>query len=266
MTDAAGVRGIAGEARARVRTDQLGVHAGSLTYGVFLAIPPMLILGLTVLSLVLRNDVAAQQRVVDSVTAMVPGLDQVVHSQFDQATARQLGTGLAGIVALLWAVSSVAVRVRTALGVVFRTGVPTLLTGRVSGTGIGLLTVAGFAAFATSIGWVLALPLPGWAQALLLLAIGVAGVALVLFVYWALTPPGTDRPTVRDHLPGALAFLVMGLLLERVGAFYVANVVARATALYGAIGAIFGLLAFLYVAMWTFLVGAEASQITRERR
>ena len=266
MMDAAGVREIAVEARARVRTDQLGVHAGSLTYGMFLAIPPMLILGLTALSLVLRNDIAAQQRVIDSVTASVPGLDQVVRTQFDQASARQLGTGLAGIVALLWAVSSVAVRVRTALGVVFRTGVPTLLTGRVSGTGLGLLAVAGFAGFATSIGWVLALPLPGWVQAMLLLAIGVAGVALFLFVYWALTPPGTDRPTIRDHLPGALAFLVMGLLLERVGAFYVANVVARATALYGAIGAVFGLLAFLYVAMWTFLVGAEASQITRERR
>lgn len=266
MTDAAAVRSLVREARERVRTDQLGVHAGSLTYGAFLAIPPLLILLLSVLSLMLRNDLAARQHIIDSVTEMVPGLDQVISSQFEQAATRQLGTGLAGVLILLWAVSSFAVRVRTALGVVFGTGAPTLLAGRVSGTGIGLVTVAGFAAFATAIGWSASSSLPAWASVPLLLAIGVAGIALFLFVYWALTPPGTDRPTVRDHLPGALAFLVMGVLLERVGAFYVDNVVARATALYGAIGAIFGLLAFLYMAMWAFLVGAEVSQITRERR
>jgi membrane protein len=225
-----------------------------------------LIIGLTVLSLVLRNDAAAQQRVIDSVTSLVPGLDQVLNSQFDQVTAQQLGVGLVGILALLWAVSSFAVRVRTAMGVVFRTGVPTLLTGRVSGTGIGLLTVAGFAAYATGIAWASSLDLPGWSQVVRLLVVGVVGVALFLVVYWALTPPGDGRPAVRQHLPGAITLLIMAVALEQLGALYVANVVARATALYGAIGAIFGLISFLYIAMWAFLAGAEVSQIARERR
>jgi YihY family inner membrane protein len=260
------MRALAQEAQTRVRTDLLGVHAGSLTYGAFLAIPPLLILGFTVLSLVLANDVAAQQRVIDSVTTLVPGLDEVIGSQFNQATAQQLGIGLVGIVVLLWAVSSFAVRVRTALGVVFRTGVPTLLAGRVSGTGIGLLVVAGFAVYATVAAQVLAWSLPGWIKLVLVLVVAFIGVGLFLLVYWALTPPGDDRPTLGAHVPGAVVFVVIGLLLERLGAFYVAHVVTRATALYGAIGTIFGLFAFLYVAMWAFLVGAEVSQITRERR
>ena len=46
---------------------------------------------------------------------------------------------------------------------------------------------------------------------------------------------------------------------------YVANVVARTTALYGTIGAIFGLLAFLYATMWLFLLGAEFSRFSAER-
>lgn len=265
MAGTAGMRALAREAQIRVRTDQLGVHAGSLTYGAFLAIPPLLILGLSVVSLVLANDAAAQQRVIDSVTTLIPGLDEVLGSQFNQTTAQQLGIGLVGVVVLLWAVSSFAVRVRTALGVVFRTGVPTLLAGRVSGTGIGLLVVAAFAAYATVVTQVLAWSLPEWIKLVLVLVVALIGVGLFLLVYWALTPPGDDRPTLRSHLPGAVAFVVIGLLLERLGEFYVAHVIARATALYGAIGAIFGLFAFLYVAMWAFLVGAEVSQIARER-
>jgi uncharacterized BrkB/YihY/UPF0761 family membrane protein len=41
--------------------------------------------------------------------------------------------------------------------------------------------------------------------------------------------------------------------------------VARTTALYGAIGAIFGLLAFMYATMWIFLLGAELSRFSAER-
>ena len=64
---------------------------------------------------------------------------------------------------------------------------------------------------------------------------------------------------------GAVAFAIGWAALEQVGTLYVAKVVARATALYGAIGAIFGLLAFLYAALWLFLLAAELSQAMRER-
>jgi uncharacterized BrkB/YihY/UPF0761 family membrane protein len=252
-------------ARDRVRDDLLGVHAGSLTYGAFLAIPPLLVLGLTALSLGLANDPARQQQVIDSVTSMVPGLDEVLHTQFDQASALQLGAGAIGVVVLLWAVSSFAVRIRTALGVIFRTGVPTLLAGRISGTALGLLVVSGFAVYATAIGAAAALVIPWWGRIGIDVAIGAAGVGLAVLVYWSLTP-GAGKPTARQHLPGAIALLAMGVALERLGALYVTHVVARSTALYGAIGAIFGLFAFLYLAMWAFLVGAELSQIVRERR
>jgi membrane protein len=257
---------LARTAREKVRTDQLGVHAGSLTYGAFLAIPPLLILALTAISVVMANDAEAQQRLIDDVTALIPGLDQVLTSQFTLASAEQLGIGLVGGIALLWAVSSFAVRTRTALGVVFGTGLPTLLTGRVSGTAIGLASLLGFGLFATVTGWALGPALPLWTRPLLLLAIAAAGVGLFLLIYWALTPPGSGRPTVRDHWPGAVGFMIAAIGLERVGGVYISQVIARTTALYGAIGAIFGLLAFLYIAMWTFLLGAEVSQLIRERR
>jgi uncharacterized BrkB/YihY/UPF0761 family membrane protein len=60
-------------------------------------------------------------------------------------------------------------------------------------------------------------------------------------------------------------FTVGFLALERFGAVYVAGVVTRSTTLYGAIGAIFGLLAFIYAAMWLFLLAAEVSDLLRHR-
>jgi membrane protein len=265
MATSANLRSVIALASDRVRDDQLGVHAGSLTYGAFLAIPPLLVLGLTALSIVLANDPTAQQHVIDSVTKLIPGLDEVIHTQFDQASAQQVGVGAVGVLVLLWAVSSFAVRVRTALGVIFRTGTPTLLAGRISGTGLGLLVVTGLAVYATAITQASGLDVPWWTRVAIDAVIGVAGIALALLVYWSLTP-GPVKPTVRQHLPGAIALLVMGVALERLGALYVTHVVARTTALYGAIGAIFGLFAFLYLAMWAFLAGAELSEIVRERR
>jgi uncharacterized BrkB/YihY/UPF0761 family membrane protein len=40
-------------------------------------------------------------------------------------------------------------------------------------------------------------------------------------------------------------------------------VIAKTTALYGAVGTIFGVLAFLYLTMWLLLLGAEVSEAFR---
>jgi membrane protein len=92
----------------------------------------------------------------------------------------------------------------------------------------------------------------------------VGGVAFFVVVFRFLTPP--CPLSWRDHLPGAVMATVGWLLLEWVGALYVDRVVARGSALYGALGAIFGLLAFLYAAAYVLLLSAELSEVLWERR
>jgi membrane protein len=249
----------------QVRQDQLGIHAGSLTYAAFLAIPPLLILGLSAVSLVLADDVAAQRRFLEAATSFIPGLDEVISSQFTLATTTQLGLGIVGVLALLWAISSFAARTRTALGVIFRTGLPTLLSGRLSGTLIGIPALIGLGAVGALARWAWALDAPIAVGVIVAAGVFAIGVGLFTVIYWALTPVGPDRPTLRAHLPGAVLFVAAAVGLERLGAVYVQTLVARATALYGAIGAIFGVLAFLYVTMWAFLLGAELSELVRQR-
>jgi uncharacterized BrkB/YihY/UPF0761 family membrane protein len=44
------------------------------------------------------------------------------------------------------------------------------------------------------------------------------------------------------------------------------QLIQNSTALYGTIGGIFGLLAFLYATMWSLLIGAELSAVLVSRR
>ncbi len=236
-----------------------------MTYGAFLAIPPVLILAVSIASVVLAHDPSAQRRLVDHVASLVPGLEEAVLGQFSFATTAQLGIGLAGIVGLLWAASGFAARARTALGIVFRTRPPGLVAGRLAGTLIGIPSFVGFVLLAAVAGFALGLAAPWWLRLAAGLAVLLLGALLFLSLYWALTPSGQDRPTPRDHIPGAVAFTIGGAVIERTGGAYVAYVIQHTTALYGAIGATFGLLAFLYLTMWAFLLGAEMSQVRRER-
>jgi uncharacterized BrkB/YihY/UPF0761 family membrane protein len=179
-----------------------------------------------------------------------------------------VSTGIVGLVGIVYAASGFVARVRHALGVVFRTRPVGLVVGRVSGALIGVPVVLLLVAFAVAAGWVTGLGVEGAIGIVVQLAafagLAAFGAAIWALVYRLLTPsPG--GPSLRDHLVGAVAFSIGFLALERVGGAYVAGVVSRTTALYGAIGAIFGLLAFIYVAMWMFLLAAAITQLRRER-
>lgn len=251
----------------RVTDDQLGVEAGSMTYGAFLSIPPLLILAISAVSLVFAGDLDAQERVLDAAAELLPGFEEIVRSQLDLSTASQLGISLAGLIVLAWSASGFAARVRHALGIVFATQLTGLVTGRVAALFLAAPLFVALIAFVlvSVVGSLLrelgiAGTLVEGATSILLL---VAGALVWAIVYRLLTPgPG---PRLMHHLPGAAAFSLAFLILERFGAVYVGAVVARSEALYGAIGAIFGLFAFLYIMMWLFLLGAELTRYTVER-
>ncbi|MGH2539508.1 MAG: YihY/virulence factor BrkB family protein [Actinomycetota bacterium] len=250
----------------RVEEDQLGVEAGSLTYGAFLSLPPLLLLSISVVGIVFQQQAEnVQKDLIDAVGDLLPGFDDVVSTQLELATASQIGTGLVGLVGIVYAASGFVARVRHALGAVFRTRRTGLVVGRLSGAVFGVPVVILLVGFATSVAWVTRLRLTGTIGVVTevgaLAVLAILGAAIWAMVYRLLTPsPG---PSLREHLPGALVFTVGFLVLERFGAAYVTGVVTRSTALYGTIGAIFGLLAFLYATMWLFLLSAEISQLPR---
>jgi YihY family inner membrane protein len=253
----------------RVQVDQVGVEAGSLTYGAFLSLPPLLLLLISIVGIAFQQRAeTAQEDLIEAVGDLIPGLADVVSTPLELATASQIGTGFVGLLGIIYAASGFVARVRHALGVVFRTRRTGLVVGRLSGAAVGVPVVVLLVAYALGAAWVTSLRLEGGIGVLIEVAAfaGLAALSTAIWtaVYRLLTPsPG---PTLREHLIGSGVFAVGFLALERFGGAYVAGVISRSTALYGTIGAIFGLLAFIYVAMWLFLVSAQITQLRREHR
>jgi membrane protein len=255
------------ELQARVSADAIGILAGSLTYGAFLSLPPLLMIMLSMAGTSLRDDPTAAQDVIDAVSKTIPGLEQVVNTTITVQSAQQVGLGIIGALTVVWAASGFAARARNALGTILRTERTGLVIGRASaallGTPILLLFLVLAVAGGLSAGLRIAGSIPWLAEALAFAALGLASFGFTVLTYRLLTPG--HGPSVREHLIGAALFTVGWLLLHELGAEYVARVVTKATALYGAVGAIFGVLAFLYLTMWWFLLCAEVTQLMRER-
>src|SRR4249920_1274353 len=69
------VRAIAG----RYEGDELPTHAGALTYGAFLSLPPLLLLAASITGFWI-DDPAKQEQVINSILDLIPGLDAVAAS------------------------------------------------------------------------------------------------------------------------------------------------------------------------------------------
>ena len=252
---------------ARYEADELPTHAGALTYGAFLSIPPLLLLAASVIGFVIE-DAAKQEQMINSIVDLIPGLDAVAASLVDSLVDGRVALGLIAIPGVLWAASGFVARLRHALGVVFRTPWSGLISGRFRGMLVAIPLFAGV---------LVVLALPGTVSGLA--ASGVVGVVVEVVTYLAVLAGGvafflvafrflTPRCPLswRDHLPGAVCATVGWLLLQQVGALYVDRVVTRGSALYGTLGAVFGLLAFLYAAAYVLLLSAELSEVLWERR
>jgi membrane protein len=250
----------------RYERDELSTHAAALTYAAFLSIPPLLLLASSVIGFVIA-DPAKQEQVIRSLVDLIPGLDAVAASLIDSLVNGRVALGLIAIPGVLWAASGFVARLRHALGVVFRTRWSGLISGRFRGMVVSIPLFAGV---------LVVLALPGVVSGLVgsrvtvlfevmtYLVVLVGGIGFFLVLFRFLTP---ECPlSWRDHLPGAVMATVGWLLLQWLGALYVDRVVARGSALYGTLGAIFGLLAYLYVAAYLLLLSAELSEVLWEQR
>ena len=96
------------EVAARPRIDDLATHAGALTYGSFLAIPPLLLFASSVVGFVFAGRPQAAQNAVSQLVSLVPGLSSVVTAQVQAAVQGRVTLGVIGLLGLLWTASGFA--------------------------------------------------------------------------------------------------------------------------------------------------------------
>lgn len=246
--------------------DLVGPRSASLAFYAFLSLFPLLLLGLSVLGFVL--DDAQVRDWSQRIGETIPGLEELVGNNLGVLVRNRAGIGILGLVTLLWAAGGGIGALQRALGAIFRVPDPAFWRARlevfpaVLVLGILALASIGVTSAIMTVHVAGTLEIPVRVLALIVSSL-VAGATFTLG-YFLLTPE--RKIPLRAHLPGGALGAIAWIGLTLLGSWYASRVVARSSALYGSIGAVFGLLVILQLAATAALYGAELSAVIEERR
>lgn len=245
--------------------DDEGVYlVAVLSYYGFVSLFPLLLLAVTILGFVLRDDPAAQQAVLSSALRNIPVIGDQLRENVDSLDGSVTALGVGLLVALygalgvthaaqhtlnrVWAVPKAA---RPSVQSAYGRG---LLMIVLAGTGIFLSAVATMAAEITGLGWLV--QLGGVAVAL---ALNI-GMFLLAYRLLAAHPLPVQRVWV-----GAVVAGVTWQLILNFATYLISTRLQGSSASYGFFGIVLGLMAWIYVAMTVFVVCAELDAVLVQR-
>ena len=236
-----------------------GTQSAALTYQALLSLIPLVIFAGAVLGFVFAGDPTKADYWTGRFAELIPGLEEVVGRSIDSLVDARVSAGILAVLVLAWTGSSLAARcshvVVRAFGLPPAHWIRRRLLSLVEILLVGAAVLAG----------VVITSITSQEASVLGLVVGVAVVfAASLTAYVVFTPAG--GPRWRRHLPGAALLCVAIVLLTGLGSFYVQQVVARATAVYGAIAAFIGLLAVLSLGANAYVYGAVLSSVLGDER
>ncbi len=234
--------------------------AAAFTFNAFLSLFPLMLVGVAVLGYVAAgSDTDLAQKIVTDLGLTGQAaemLTDTIHAAEDSRQAASV-VGLAG---LLWSglglVGALQYIYNSAWQVNDR-GLKDKAVGLAWLVGAALLFVAS-AAVTTVLRW-----LPG-PVAPLGIVVGF-GVSFLLWLWTARVLPNKAVPW-RDLVPGALVGAVGLEILKLVGAYYVPKMVASSSALYGSLGVVFAVLAWLAFFGRLVVYSAVVNVVVYERR
>jgi len=240
-------------------------HAGNLAaliayYGFFSLFPLMLVL-VTILGMVLRNNPDLQQRIVDSALANFP----VIGAQISRNVHALDGSGVAlgvGIALILWSGLGVIKATQTAMNTVWNVPLerrPSFLKSTLRAlimlAALGVLTLAAAAAGSIGAGS------NRWWWLVLGLAISlVMNFTLFMLAFRILT---SENLTWGDVLPGAVVGAVAWTALQAFGGYYVSRQLRGASEVYGTFAVVIGLLAWIFIGAQVTLLAAEVNVVRK---
>ena len=217
---------------------QGGPLASYITLAAFLSLFPLLLVGIAVLGLFAgRTDVAGS--VIDQLS-LTGEAAKLVRDTLSTASSSKRSASIVGLLGLLWSGLGLVNTLETAFGAVWQAegrGLKDRLWAFLWLGGAVLLLVASVAATAAA-GF-----LPGPLTWLSLIPTLAVDAALWLWTFKALTSRA-GLPW-RAHVPGAILGAVGFEVLKIVGGVYVPRIVGSSSALYGSLGIVFALLAWL---------------------
>ncbi|HRW36791.1 MAG: YihY/virulence factor BrkB family protein [Acidimicrobiales bacterium] len=217
--------------------------ASGVTITMFLSLFPLLLVAIAVVGFIAAGDATVAPRLIENLGLTGAAADALT-STLEHASDTRRAASVVGLLGLAWSGSGVAAALMQAVRAPWQERIEGM---RDRFLGIGWLVAAAIL-FAVSIGLGGVLNvLPDWAPApvatLLSIALGLAvEVTLFVWMFWGL---GSRRVGVRPLLPGALVAAAGFEVLKLAGTVLVPRLVASSSALYGSLGIIFAVLAWL---------------------
>jgi membrane protein len=246
--------------------DQAGNLAALVAYYAFVALFPLLLVLVTVLSIVLKNDPGLQQRLLTSALSQYPVVGQQLKPS---GPLHQSGLALViGLAGTFLGARGVATAMQNAMNTAWevpyasRPGFPWALLrsiGLVLVIGLGLVGTTVLSTIVGGAGHVL----PGFGAKLVAL---VVSLALNIGFFWLAFRLGTaSAVSWRQLRLGAIVGGVIWQVLQAIGGYFVSHQLAHTSDTYGTFAVVLGLLAFLYLEAELTLYAVEIN-VVREYR
>lgn len=222
-----------------------GFAASAITVSVFVAIFPLLLVAIAVIGFLASGDDELAGRIIDDL-GLTGNAAQTMQDAIEKASDSRQAASIVGLVGLAWSGSGVAVALQQGVRAPWQetsNGIKDRLLGLAWLVAAGI----GFAAVIALGGVLNFLPdqVPVVLVTLAAIAIGLA--AEIGLFWWMFVGLGTRRVPARDLLPGAIAAGIGFEVLKLVGTVYVPQLVARSSSLYGPLGIVFAILAWLAI-------------------
>jgi membrane protein len=247
--------------------DQAGQLAALIAYYGFVAIFPLLLVLVTVLDIVLKNNPELQHRLLNSALSQYPVIGQQLGHI---GPLHESGVALAvGLVGTFIGARGVATAIQNALNSVWeipyarRPGFPWSWLrsfGLMVVIGLGLIFTTFLSTLASG-GAARVLPGPGAKIAALAVSLVVS-----IAVFWVGFKLGTAREIGWRQLRlGALISAVIWQILQYIGGYFISHQLAHASPVYGTFAVVIGLLAWLYLQAELTLYAVEINVVTALR-
>jgi len=243
--------------------DQAGNLAALIAYYGFLSLFPLMLVLVTLLGLLLRNNPELQDTVRTSALANFPVIGEEISKNVHSLRGSGLALGI-GLALSLWAGLGVMKVLQNAMNGVWN--VPyrhrpnfwvSLLRAMLMLLVLGVITVASAAAGSVGAGsdsWLLGLA--GIATSVVL------NLVLFLLAFRILT---TEDVTWSDVFLGALIAALAWTTLQAVGGYIVSHQLRGASDTYGTFAIVIGLLAWIYLGAQMTLFAAEVNVVRKQR-
>jgi membrane protein len=234
-----------------------GPLSASIALATFVSLFPLLLVIIAVVGFLSSSDADFSRRFVNDLGLHGDAAD-TLRDALETAEGSRQAASIVGLAGLLLSGLGVVGALQTALNAVWQVKGRGLLDKIVA---LRWLAGAGVLFLATAaLGPVLRVA-PGPAKPLTI-ALGLA-LTTALFV-WTYAALGNSHVGWRSHLPGAVLVAVGFELLKAVGSVYVPRAVASSSALYGSIGIIFAVLAWLLLYGRLIVYGAVVNVLRHE--